>query len=160
MKKHSNKIIVFNFLLLMGYFAYSVVKKETLLEEGTVTLLELAPVDPRSLMQGDYMTLRYAIGEDLENDSVPNRGFLVFRDSAGIAKKIRLQEHEKPLHKGEKLLRFSHPTWRIQFGAESYFFQEGEAAKFEKAKFGGLKIDPDGNSLLIGLYDEKKKKIQ
>ena len=28
-------------------------------------LLELAPVDPRSLIQGDYMRLDYAIARDL-----------------------------------------------------------------------------------------------
>ncbi|MFX7329222.1 GDYXXLXY domain-containing protein, partial [Acinetobacter baumannii] len=34
-------------------------QKEMLLKEGQLVLLPLAPVDPRSLMQGDYMALRY-----------------------------------------------------------------------------------------------------
>jgi uncharacterized membrane-anchored protein len=39
----------------------SVLDKERLLASGTPVLLELAPVDPRSLIQGDYMELDYAI---------------------------------------------------------------------------------------------------
>ena len=38
-----------------------VVQKERLLASGTPMLLELAPVDPRSLIQGDYMRLDYAV---------------------------------------------------------------------------------------------------
>src|SRR2546421_13010239 len=43
---------------------YSVVRKERLLENGSVVYLELAPVDPRSLMQGDYMALRFKLAND------------------------------------------------------------------------------------------------
>ncbi len=39
--------------------------KETILSEGRVVLLKLAPVDPRSLMQGDYMNLRFEIENTL-----------------------------------------------------------------------------------------------
>ncbi|XOT97907.1 GDYXXLXY domain-containing protein, partial [Alcaligenes pakistanensis] len=30
---------------------------------GQTVLLELAPVDPRSLMQGDYMSLNFALSQ-------------------------------------------------------------------------------------------------
>ena len=42
---------------------------------------------------------------------------------------------------------------RIHIGAESYFFEEGTAKKYEQAKFGGLKVDAEGNTVLVGLYD-------
>lgn len=45
-------------------------------------------------------------------------------------------------------------------GAESFFFQEEHAEKYEKAKYGGVKIDINGNSLLIGLYDEHLNHIK
>ena len=47
----------------------------------------------------------------------------------------------------------------INIGAESYFFQEGDAEKFEKAVYGGLRVDNKGNSVLVGLFDENKKQI-
>src|SRR5262245_62663361 len=37
----------------------TILSRERLIEEGRTVLLELAPVDPRSLMQGDYMRLQF-----------------------------------------------------------------------------------------------------
>ena len=51
-------IILINLILLLVYFNGSILSKEDLLKNGKLILLELAPVDPRSLMQGDYMSLR------------------------------------------------------------------------------------------------------
>jgi uncharacterized membrane-anchored protein len=44
-----------------------IAQREAILSDGRVLLLELAPVDPRSLMQGDYMALRFAAAEDIYN---------------------------------------------------------------------------------------------
>ena len=41
----------------------SIVAKERIKTGGEPIFLELAPVDPRSLMQGDYMALRFAIAQ-------------------------------------------------------------------------------------------------
>ena len=57
MKKYSRILIIANLILLLGYFNWSVYQKEQTLKEGQLVLLQLAPVDPRSLMQGDYMGL-------------------------------------------------------------------------------------------------------
>ena len=48
----------------------------------------------------------------------------------------------------------------VIIGAESYFFEEGQAELFEKACYGGLMVDKNGNSILIGLYDENFEKIK
>ena len=161
MKKYKWIIILLNLILLLIYFNYSVSKKETLLKGGQLVLLQLAPVDPRSLMQGDYMTLRYKISEDIQADSIAKRGFCVVNiDSFGVANKVRLQKNRTPLNSGEHIIEYTSPDdWNVNIGAESYFFQEGEAEKYEKAKYGGVKIDKDGNSLLIGLYNEALKII-
>ena len=55
MKKYSSILIIANLVLLLVYFNWSVYQKEQTLKEGQLVLLQLAPVDPRSLMQGDYM---------------------------------------------------------------------------------------------------------
>lgn len=59
MKKQSRILIITNLLLLLGYLNWSIYQKEQTLRDGQLVLFELAPVDPRSLMQGDYMSLRY-----------------------------------------------------------------------------------------------------
>ncbi|PHS66924.1 MAG: hypothetical protein COB12_05660 [Flavobacterium sp.] len=60
----------------------------------------------------------------------------------------------------ELLIKYTSDNWNLDIGAESYFFQEGEGEKYEEAKYGGLKIDKEGNSVLIGLYDVNLKQIK
>ncbi|MCP3662916.1 MAG: GDYXXLXY domain-containing protein, partial [Gammaproteobacteria bacterium] len=45
-------IVIISGLLFLFLINAKIVEKETLLKEGEVVYLELAPVDPRSLMQG------------------------------------------------------------------------------------------------------------
>ena len=185
MKKYKKIIIIVNLILLLVYFNHSLTTKETILKDGKLLLLQLAPVDPRSLMQGDYMTLRYKISENFRNfdnprivvdslgnvsnsvdnqnidaKNLPRRGYCVVRIDTGVANSVRFQAKATPLNKDEYLIKYTSPNrWNVNIGAESFFFQEGQGAKYEKAKFGGVKIDKEGNSLLIGLYDEKLRKI-
>lgn len=174
-------IIIVNLIIVLVYFGITVFHKETILKEGQLVLLELAPVDPRSLMQGDYMQLSYkmvqssymddivsnndtvrvnsVLDPNLEN-SLPKRGALVVKlDDNGVGEGVRVFSKSEPLKEGEILIRYFKPDWRLNIGAESYFFQEGEGEKFEKAKYGGLRIDKKGNSILIGLYDSDRKLI-
>lgn len=162
MKKYRTLIILVNFLLLSSYMAYSVFNKEKLLKEGQLILLRLTPVDPRSIMQGDYMNLNYEIASNLNNTNPIKRGYIVVKlDSNGIATKVRTQTDKKPLNEKEYLISFtSKNKWQTNIGAESYFFEEGQGKKYEDAKYGALKIDQEGNSLLFGLFDQHKKLIK
>lgn len=162
MEKYKWLIILLNLFVFLFMINNSIIKKERILEEGQLILLELAPVDPRSLMQGDYMRLRYAISNVENVDSISKRGYYVLKlDKNGVGERIRIQENKTPLNAEEFLIEFTtNGQWRINIGAESYFFQEGKGELFEDAKYGGLKVDENGNSLLIGLYDEKRKRIE
>lgn len=161
MKKDKWIIILLNLVILLVLFNNSIVKKENLISDGELILLELAPVDPRSLMQGDYMRLRYEISNNTNYDSISKRGFCVVQlKSNGIARRVRIQNGKTPLNDNEYLIEYTSGEWSMNIGAESFFFQEGEGEKYEKAKYGGIKVDNQGNSLLIGLYDEKLKRIE
>ena len=48
-------------IALFGGVNYKVQQFEDVLATGKPVVLKIAPVDPRSLMQGDYMVLNYAI---------------------------------------------------------------------------------------------------
>ncbi len=164
MKKYSLVLIGVNLVFFLVLFNYNVIQKERLLDDGKLVLLELAPVDPRSLMQGDYMDLRYEISENTIGDSIPKRGYLVVMlDSAGVGKKVRLQKDIDPKADDEFLIKYT-PRARgwggINIGAESYFFQETMGEKYEAAKYGGVKVDVQGNSILVGLYDAYQNKIE
>ena len=162
MKKYKWLIILVNLIILLGLFNFSVIKKEQLRTDGKLILLKLAPVDPRSLMQGDYMRLRYDISNNIDYNDISKRGYVVVQlYENGIAEKVRIQDEKEPLYEGEYLIKYTTNGYSsINIGAESFFFQEGEADKYDNAKYGGIKVDNQGNSLLIGLYDQSLKKIE
>ncbi len=161
MKKFKWIFILANLIILVGLFTNSILKKEAILSNGKLILLELAPVDPRSLMQGDYMQLRYKISEKSKLDSISKRGFIVVAtDDKGIAQKTRIQPKKNPIHANEYLIEYTAGSMDMNIGAESFFFEEGQGEKFEKAKYGGLQVDNKGNSILVGLYNENLHKIE
>lgn len=152
-------------LATLAFVAYSVLTRERTLRDGELVLLRLVPVDPRSLLQGDYMRLRYAIEQDA--DPTPRRGYLVLSvDENRVGHYVRLQAERDPLKSGEHLLRFGRrgagagEVGRLSVGAESYFFQEGEGDKYARAKYCGLRLDGKGGSVLVGLWDEDLERIR
>jgi uncharacterized membrane-anchored protein len=161
MKKGKGLFILLNLLLILGFFIYAVKQKESILSEGKLLLFELAPVDPRSLMQGDYMALRYKVADTIRNLDLPKRGFIIIRpDSFNIARYVRIQNGKALPGPEEQRIEYSAALHDIHIGASSYFFQEGKADKYEKAKYGGIKVDKKGNSVLTGLYDENRIRIE
>lgn len=136
---------------ILAFVNYGIYGKETLIREGEPVLLELAPVDPRSLIQGDYMVLRYAIAADLEQTELPARGKLVIRlDENQVARFVRLDDGS-PLANDERLLNYYKHDWSLDLGAGSFFFQEGTAELYEDAVYGELRVDESGGSILVGL---------
>lgn len=156
MKHIKSILIILNLVAVLFYFHYSVNQKEKTLNDSQLILLELAPVDPRSLMQGDYMDLRYSLTRAIRrSDFEAEQGFCVIGlDSNHVAQLIRVQKENDNIDTDEYILKFQNNGKRTSIGAESYFFEEGQAEKFEKAKYGGLKVDKGGNSVLIGLYNK------
>jgi len=129
-------------------------QKEQTLTHGRQVFLKLAPVDPRSLMQGDYMRLGYDLADQLRATKLPPDGHLIVQlDAQGIGTTARLAD-DKPLAANETLLRYRYRRG-LRLGAESFFFQEGQAAIYEKAKYGELRVDATGDSVLVGLRGEK-----
>ena len=154
-------LIGLNLLLVLTAFNYSIYSKEKTLARGELLLLELAPVDPRSLMQGDYMVLDYAISQDARPADIGSRGYAVLElDDKKVARLLRFQQEPEPLAAGEQLLKFFYNGRTINLGAESYFFEEGQGEKFANARYGALRVDSNGNSILVGLYDEDLQPIE
>ena len=156
MKKYSRILIIVNLILLLGYFNWSVYQKEQTLKDGQLVLLQLAPVDPRSLMQGDYMRLNYKeASSDLLDEQTGTRGYAILRtDSNQVGEIVRLQNTLEPINDNELVIKYKIINRRLFVGAESFFFEEGQDTLYQKAVYGGLKVDDKGQSLLVGLYDK------
>ena len=158
MSKNYKIVLAVNLILVLAFFAFSVIQKETRMGKGTEVLLRLAPVDPRSLMQGDYMALDFEITRKISYDS--KSGYVVVKVGDGrVADFVRIQDGEH-VNDGELIIRYKRHQGRLTIGADNYFFQEGSAKKFENAKYGLLKVDPDGNSILIGLCNDDGQLIK
>lgn len=146
-------------LLILVVINLQIYNKEQTLKNGRTVLLELAPVDPRSLMQGDYMRLRYAITSQIKEDS-GNKGTIILKiDEKQHGTFARLDQGTSPAENEQRLI-YRNRSGHLRLGAESFFFQEGQAALYDKAKFGELKVDKTGNSILTGLRDKNNKRLE
>ncbi|MBX3012150.1 MAG: GDYXXLXY domain-containing protein [Caldilineaceae bacterium] len=141
-------------IALLVFVNYAIYGKEELIRTGQPIFLELAPVDPRSLIQGDYMDLRYQIAAELESVELPARGKLVIKVAAnGVATLVRVDDGT-PLAADERLLNYYKHDWQMDLGASSFFFQEGTAEDYVDAQYGELRVDDTGTSILVGLRGE------
>ena len=152
-------------VLILGLLNYSIYEKEQVKKHGKTILLKLVPVDPRSLMQGDYMQLRYDVGSNISNEIYDTvlkdlkRGYLVIRpDTNNVAQFVRIYEEEH-LSEDEYLL-FFHVEYRsISIVPDTFLFQEGHASYYEDAKYGIFKFDKSGKYILTGLADKDRNSI-
>lgn len=158
-------------LLLVNW---SILGKERHLAEGKIVYLRLAPVDPRSLMQGDYMALRFAIENDLYKllPKVDPKRYKAWRrnlentdgrvvvklDEKGIASFSRL-ENDQPLASDEVYMRYRVRDGALKFATNAFFFQEGNAGLYTAAQFGQFRVDKKGELLLVAMYDKDLKKL-
>lgn len=151
-------------VLILCAVNYTIVQREQLLQEGRVVLLELAPVDPRSLMQGDYMALRFQIANVALNHAQEKEsedGYLLATlDEHGVAQfKRRVQQREQ-VGSDEVLLRYRVRNHVAKFATNAYFFQEGKAQLYEKARYGEFRVASNGDMLLTGLRTPEFQRIQ
>jgi uncharacterized membrane-anchored protein len=158
MSKTKKIILAINLLLVLVFFVLSVLSKEATLANSRQILVQLAPVDPRSLMQGDYMALNYSItGRIWDNGG---KYIVVKVDDDNVATFVR-QQNDKNLNDGELLLSWTtNKRGRKSIGADNYFFQEGTGDKYAVAHYGLLRVDSDGNCILVGLCDKDKQLIK
>ncbi len=151
-------IALLTLLLSVAAVNFSTYKKEKLLESGQLVLLRLAPVDPRSMMQGDYMRLRYALGNEILR-GVKGRedrdGFLRLNlNDAQVASLDALLSEAEAVQPTQALMRYRVRNGRVRLASDGYYFQEGRARHFDAAQYGAFRVSTDGEALLVNLYDE------
>ncbi|MCP4151302.1 MAG: GDYXXLXY domain-containing protein [bacterium] len=147
-------------LVLLSLLNLLILQKEQILEKGRTLLLELAPKDPRSLMQGDYMVLRYKIARDADSavsNDAPTGRLVIKTGKNDMAQFVRIYKGEA-LQPGESLLKYRY-RGMLRLGAESFFFQEGHAPLYNNAKYGELRVTDSGESVLVGLRDKDFKRL-
>ena len=139
-------------------------QKETLIAQGRPVFLELAPVDPRSLMQGDFMRLRFRLpgGADGQPGLLAwGRPQVVARcDERGVATLLRLRNPGEILAEGEFPIELTAKGGGWTVATDAWFFREGDSARWQVARYGEFRVTPDGQALLVGLADADVKPIK
>ncbi|RXT48312.1 GDYXXLXY domain-containing protein [Bradyrhizobium betae] len=125
-----------------------------ILREGRVVTLQTQPVDPRDLLRGDYVVLRYDISQlpagALAGKTAETRNPVVFVKLApnanGLYEAVSVSAEPVTVTAPEILIRgrvsyscgSSVRTFcdklTIKYGLESYFVPEGEGKKLEQAR--------------------------
>ena len=151
-------------LLTLAASGWAVWQKERLIAQGRPAFVELAPVDPRSLMQGDYMTLAWrmpeAVRRQLDEVATTQRPRVAAqRDARQILGITRLLNPGEAAAAGEELIELSPKDGRWVIVTDAWFFREGEAARWQPARYGEFRLMPDGRALLVGLRGAELKPL-
>lgn len=168
--KWNQAIVVTTMLLMLAAVNWAIWAKERHLGEGEVVYLELAPVDPRSLIQGDYLALNFALANQIHSalfqESDPqngpqqaSNGYVVVRlDQQHIAHFQRFDD-SRDLADNERRLRYRLRHGQVRFATDAFFFQEGHAERYEPARYGQLRLNAKGELLLAAMYDDELNKL-
>ncbi|MEO8120006.1 MAG: GDYXXLXY domain-containing protein, partial [Rhodoferax sp.] len=133
-------------------------QKQNLIASGKPLFMALMPVDPRALMQGDYMRLRFAALDAQHLPLLADMGgqrprMVVQLDARGVAMVQRLYEPDQPLAPDEMLLQLTPKDGNWVVVTDAWFFKEGQGQAWQAAKFGEFRVLPDGRALLVGIAD-------
>ena len=163
-------------LLILIPLNYKVQQFEDVLATGKPVVLKIAPVDPRSLMQGDYMALSYAILNDIRanlnesEDGVilakekkhPNKVYaLIHQDEQGVATLCRVEDSLPNDFKdcaADVYLPVNNFKWLPELPSQEYFFAEGKGQHYAQAEYAEYRFK-DGILLLARLLDKDLKAL-
>lgn len=162
--KHLRTIVLFGTLVVFLYLVNTgIINSEKNIENGTLAYFQLAPVDPRSLIQGDYMQLAYSIERDANNAGLRDtrRGQIILRlDEQRIAHFERLYTEGETLEEDEILVNFyTQEFGGVRVGVDSFLFQEGLANAYANARYAEVRIIEGGGVMLIDLIDENLESL-
>jgi uncharacterized membrane-anchored protein len=157
-------------VIILAVASWTALQREKLLAEGTVVLLELAPVDPRSLMQGDYMALRFRVADEAfgrdglfsparGRERLAEDGRIVVRVDSRRVGAFARRDRGEPLAAGEIAMRYRVRDGKAKFATNAFFFQEGTGRLYERARYGEFRVAPDGELLLTHLVGENLERL-
>jgi uncharacterized membrane-anchored protein len=167
------KIALVSLVIILALVNWSIVGKEKQLSEGKIVYLDLAPVDPRSLVQGDYMALRFRLADEVykalpktedykrrRHSVAATDGFVVVNlDEQNIGSFKNLY-NDQALSKEEILMRYRVRNGAVKFATNAYFFQEGHGKYYQPARYGQFRVDDKGELLLVAMHDKDLNKLE
>ena len=173
MNKISNWVLVLTAALALVYINLNAWQSQQIKLSGDVLFLELAPVDPLSLVQGQYMRLRFAI--EKRYDSTPEDQDVIQNGHGNVLAVISLDNkrigtltgllapnrRQQQPHGDDTLqlqvharLEDSDGSYVIRIEQNSFLFQENTEDRYAEAKYGMFRVEEDGRYILVDLADQ------
>ena len=172
-------LIALGALLVLGGVNYSIWHKERIKRDGEIVFIDLAPVDPRSLMQGDYMTLNFRLAQEIERslpavtslDNAPRQPSTTANErprngevrTASITldgKRIASFAAAGAGASNTRTIAYRMRNDRVWLGTNAFFFEEGRAEQYAKARYGEFRLDAaSGEAVLVGLRNSELKPL-
>ncbi len=132
-------------------------QKETILRNGTEIVLKVEPVDPRSILQGDYVQLSYNISQ-IDSDEYNNRVYvMVEKDVHGIYQIKEIYDNIEEARDGaledhQVIVTGKANGNTITYGIENFFIEEGTGLEVEQnAKYAKIKVGSNGDAILVSV---------
>ena len=155
-------VLAITIAIVLTVINIEIAGKERIVRNGTTVLLRIAPRDPRSLLQGDYMALRYTMSGIVASEAER----LEINDGIAVIELGELDEASfvalysgQPLQQGQHLLRYRKRGDSVRLASDAYFFEEGSGQDYRRARFGEVRINTDGNAVLTGLRDAEGNRM-
>ncbi|MDP5146931.1 GDYXXLXY domain-containing protein [Shewanella sp. ULN5] len=148
-------------LAILALVNLNIYQQEQQLANGDIVVFELAPVDPRSLMQGDYMALNYQISSNISQatDQENDDGLFVVTLAQHQLAQFDALYQGQALLPNQQLIQYRVRSGRVKLASNAFFFEEGRADAFAKAKYGEFRVNPAGKLLLSNMLDKDFKRI-
>ena len=142
-------IVAVQLVFLVGFIGV----REAALRTGTEVVLQTVPVDPRSLLQGDYAILDYEIAslpDWMDGFSVGRTVYVVLQEERDFWTSSSYTE-ERSRVAGEVFIKGRiDRTSHADFGIGTYFVPEGTGHMVERAQDVKVvvSVDEDGNAVI------------
>jgi uncharacterized membrane-anchored protein len=132
--------------------------REYRLAVGTEVVLKTVPVDPRSLLQGDYAILRYEIGRLPPYMDQLDQGdtvYVMLDRREGGWRAVSYQVWKPETRTDELFLKGTvGPGDWLDFGIDTYFVPEGTGMEIQTSEGVNVKvaIDANGKAAIVDVY--------
>lgn len=168
--KMKKRLLISSFVCLvatLGLANFSIWQFEEILQNGEKIVLKLAPIDPRSLMQGDYMELNYEILADVNqiplDDNEKQHQLYVYLHSRNgmdafcgytlLAPEMQFEQCRENIYLPIKI-----QMGEVKMAGMHFFFPEGQREHFEQAEYGEFRFK-NGKLLLLNLLDKAQNPL-
>ena len=114
---------------IAGLFGSQIMELESIKRDGKTVLLDLRPRDPRALLLGDYMALRYQaeIPRGSQKNNVESSGqFTLALDKNNVGRFVRVSDGTA-LATYEVRINYIRRNRGVTFGAPRYYFRKRDS---------------------------------